>query len=153
VRYHVRDNQGYYLADTNRDSFILLEPELKHTTLFYSEEVIAERLTYYMIWNHLASVIDRLAADTLLNEEVAIALLHEWCQVRVENLEGRGRAWLLMLLESPTLPYKANLLTRLQGLDELEVEGERVCFVDLDNPLREGNYALRQQNTHLQTTS
>lgn len=153
VQYHVRDNQGYYLADTNRDSFILLEPELKHTTLFYPEEVIAERLTYYMIWNHLASVIDRLAADTLLNEEVAIALLHEWCQVRVESLEGRGRAWLLMLLESPTLPYKANLLTRLKGLDELEVEGERVCFVELDNPLREDNYALRQQNTHLQTTS
>lgn len=153
VRYHVRDNQGYYLADTNLDSFILLEPDLKDTTLFYPEKVIAERLTYYMIWNHLASVIDRLAADELVKEEIALEILREWCQQRVKNLEGRGKSWLFMLLESPTLPYKANLLTRLNGLDELEVEGERVCFVDLDNPLQEDNYALRQQKTHLQTTS
>ena len=155
VSYQFRDNQGYYLARSNKNQLIHLEAALAEAPeLFYDETTIKERLTYYMIWNHLAGLIHRFDRDGLLAESTMLEWIGTWCDQKSQILSGRGKDWLEYVRSRPTLPYKANLLTRLHALDELEVSGERVIFIEIDNPLhREVRHANDERTTCLQTTS
>ncbi|MDI3234287.1 IucA/IucC family protein [Exiguobacterium antarcticum] len=155
VSYQFRDNQGYYLARSHEERLIRLEPSLAQAPeLFYDETTIQERLTYYVIWNHLAGLIHRFDRDGLLPEQELLDWLGNWFDDRQAMLFGLGKDWIEYLRSRQTLPYKANLLTRLHALDELEVSGERVIFIDIDNPLqREGYHVTTERTTCLQTTS
>lgn len=133
--YYYRDNQGYYLADTEKARLFGIEPGLKKTPeLFYTESLIEDRFTYYAFMNQLASVIYRFGADGLISEEELIG----WVRAQLESLEktcsGRGKRFVSGLLNAEKLPCKANLLTRLHDVDELEAALEQAVYTEVKNP-------------------
>lgn len=67
--YYYRDNQGYYLAESYRQKLTALVPELQKTEgLFYDDDVIQNRFTYYLMMNQAFAVIHRFGADGLMCE-------------------------------------------------------------------------------------
>lgn len=133
--YYYRDNQGYYLADTEREQLLEIEPRLEKTPeLFYTESLIEDRFTYYAFMNQLASVIYRFGADGLIGEDELI----DWVRAQLESLEktcsGRGQRFVSGLLNAKKLPCKANLLTRLHDVDELEAALEQAVYTEVNNP-------------------
>lgn len=155
IRYQFRDNQGYYLARSCEEKLLSLEPSLDQAgELFYDESTIEERLTYYMVWNHLGGLLHRFDRDGLLREQDMLDWLGTWLDQRQQTLSGPAQDWIHYVRSRQTLPYKANLLTRLHALDELEVSGERVIFIEIANPLqREVPHEANERTTCLQTTS
>lgn len=134
--YYFRDNQGYYLSSQRRAHLVALEGELlQRPELFFDDQLIVRRFSYYLMGNHLFAVVQRLGAEGLLAEPTALALVKsQLCSLRAE-LGRLGLQLLDALLEQPTLPYKANLLTRVDDLDELSPDVEQAVYVDVDNPL------------------
>lgn len=134
--YFYRDNQGFYLSESHRRELTRLEPSLTEVPeLFYEDELIRERLSYYLIGNQLLSVVHRFGSDGLLDEERLLQLIRERARALQSRLSGPGRQLVRQLLEQATLPYKANLLTRLHDVDELTAELERALYTSIDNPL------------------
>jgi siderophore synthetase component len=131
-----RDNQGYYLSNQRRAQLIGLVPELlQRPELFFDDQLIRRRFSYYLISNHLFAVVQRLGADGLLAEDAALSLVRRRLAALSSELSGQGRAFVTALLEAQTLPYKANLLTRVRDMDELTAELEQAVYVDVPNPL------------------
>ncbi|MFB1081618.1 IucA/IucC family siderophore biosynthesis protein [Jeotgalibacillus sp. JSM ZJ347] len=133
--YYFRDNQGYYLAETEKERLLNIESGLEGTPeLFYTESLIEDRFTYYAFMNQLASVIYRFGADGLINETKLI----DWVTARLELLEktcsDRGKRFVSGLLTAEKLPCKANLLTRLHDVDELESALEQAVYTEIKNP-------------------
>ncbi|MGA9233091.1 MAG: ferric iron reductase, partial [Exiguobacterium oxidotolerans] len=137
------------------EKLLSLEPSLDQAReLFYDESTIEERLTYYMVWNHLGGLLHRFDRDGLLREQDMLDWLGTWLDQRQQTLSGPAQDWIHYVRSRQTLPYKANLLTRLHALDELEVSGERVIFIEIANPLqREVPHEANERTTCLQTTS
>src|SRR5690606_40932657 len=53
-RYTFRDNQGYYLSRAHRARLLELEPRLECCPeLFYDDELIHRRFSYYLLSNQL----------------------------------------------------------------------------------------------------
>jgi siderophore synthetase component len=137
-----RDNQGYYLSNQKRAQLVGLVPELlQRPELFFDDQLIRRRFSYYLLSNHLFAVVQRLGADGLLDEDVALALVKGRLSSLRAELNGLGRAFVTSLLEDSTLPYKANLLTRARDLDELTSELEQAVYVDVPNPLARALHA------------
>lgn len=135
-RYYYRDNQGFYLSASHQRELTRLAPELRQTPeLFYADDLICERLSYYLIANQLFSLIHRFGSDGLLDEERLLALCRQRLSALKPRLRGPGQELVRRLLEEPRLPYKANLLTRLHDVDELTAELERAIYTTIDNPL------------------
>lgn len=133
---YFRDSQGYYLSSQHRSRLVALQPELlKRPELFFDDELILQRFSYYLMSNHLFAVLQRLGADGLLDEEVGLALVKSRLESLRSELRGQGRLLVQRLLEQPRLPYKANLLTRLHDIDELTSEHEQALYIDVENPL------------------
>jgi siderophore synthetase component len=141
-----RDNQGYYLSNQKRAELVSLVPELlQRPELFFDDQLIRRRFSYYLLSNHLFAVVQRLGADGLLDEDVALALVKSWLSALRAELNGLGRAFVSSLLDDSTLPYKANLLTRVRDMDELSAELEQAVYVDVPNPLRRPLRALARE--------
>lgn len=131
-----RDNQGYYLSNQHRSRLVGLLPELlQRPELFFDDALIQERFAYYLLSNHLFAVVQRLGADGLLHEDVALSIVKGRFEQLRSELTGLGRQLLVGFLEHPQLPYKANLLTRVHDVDELTAENEQAVYVRVDNPL------------------
>jgi siderophore synthetase component len=134
--FYFRDNQGYYLSNQKRAQLVALAPALlQRPELFFDDSLIRRRFSYYLLSNHLFAVVQRLGADGLLDEDVALALIKNRLNALSAELSGVGRAFVTSLLEDATLPYKANLLTRVRDMDELTTELEPAVYVDVPNPL------------------
>jgi spermidine-citrate ligase len=134
--YYFRDNQGYYLSAAHRTRLLTLEPELlERPELFFDDALIVRRFSYYLVSNQLFSVIHRLGADGLLDEEFALSYVKARLLHVVERLTGCGQKLAHALLYRASLPYKANLLTRVHDVDELTVEFEQAVYVDVENPI------------------
>ncbi|MFJ2740148.1 IucA/IucC family protein [Streptomyces sp. NPDC087440] len=129
-----RDNQGYYFRESHRDA---LEARLggvgQQSDTFVSDAVTDERFAYYLGINNILGLIGAFGAQRLADERVLIAALRQF----LGKSTGLGSALPAQLLEKPTLRCKANLLTRLHGLDELvgPVDTQSV-YVTIANPLR-----------------
>jgi siderophore synthetase component len=135
--YYFRDNQGYYLSSQRRTPLVALAPELlQHPELFFDEPLIQRRFSYYLISNQLFAVVQRLGAEGLLDEATALGLIKTRLSSLRAQMTGPGEPLLDSLLQHPTLPYKANLLTRVHDMDELDPELEQAVYVEVDNPLR-----------------
>jgi siderophore synthetase component len=131
-----RDNQGYYLSNQHRSRLVGLLPELlQRPELFFDDALIQERFAYYLLSNHLFAVVQRLGAEGLLPEDVALSVVKGRFERLRAQLTGLGRELMTSFLEQPQLPYKANLLTRAHDVDELTVENEQAVYVRVDNPL------------------
>jgi siderophore synthetase component len=144
--YYYRDNQGYYLSNSYRETLCGLLPSLEECPeLFFKDDLIQERFTYYLFMNQLFSVICRFGQEGLMCEDRLI----EWCRTKLSRLEkemtGKGKAFISHILQSEKLSYKANLLTRFHDVDELMAKNEQAVYTYIPNPFNnvkeEENYA------------
>ncbi|TFD99681.1 IucA/IucC family siderophore biosynthesis protein [Jeotgalibacillus sp. R-1-5s-1] len=136
---YFRDNQGFYLSNNKRNKMISALPEMNQLQEeFFDEAEIEPRFTYYLFMNHLFAVINRLGKDGLITEEALIGLtvdkLHDYAAASI----GSANRWLKHVLTARELPFKANLMTRLQNIDELEAIAEKAVYAYLPNPFLNG---------------
>ncbi len=127
-----RDNQGYYFKASFADGLRRLVPGLGGASgTVCDDEVADERFGYYLVVNNLLGVVGALGAAGLAGERALLADLAAHLRASAPR-----PPLLRTLLEGSHLRCKANLRTRLAGLDELAgpLETQSV-YVDLPNPL------------------
>ncbi|MEV8096088.1 IucA/IucC family protein [Kitasatospora sp. NPDC085879] len=130
-----RDNQGYYYRDSAAERLTARLPGLGDASdTFVPDRVADERFAYYLGINHVLGLIGALGAQGLADEDVLLAALRRF--LAGPRAAATGSTLPGHLLTAPTLRCKANLLTRLHGLDELvgPVETQSV-YVDIPNPV------------------
>jgi siderophore synthetase component len=130
-----RDNQGYYFRESHRAALERRLPGIGSVSdTFVSDKVTDERFAYYLGINNVLGLIGAFGSQGLTDERVLLAAFRQF----LAGATGLGSALPGQLLDSPTLRCKANLLTRLRGLDELvgPVDTQSV-YVTLANPLRD----------------
>ncbi|MCX5360285.1 iron transporter [Streptomyces sp. NBC_00124] len=132
-----RDNQGYYFRESRRAELEARLPGIgEHSDTFVSDEVTDERFAYYLGINNVLGLIGAFGSQRLADERLLLAAFRRFLS-EVASGPSRLRASLpARLLDSPALRCKANLLTRLHGLDELvgPVDTQSV-YVTIANPL------------------
>ncbi|MET9512905.1 IucA/IucC family protein [Streptomyces flavidovirens] len=129
-----RDNQGYYFRESHRADLERRLPGIGATSdTFVPDAVTDERFAYYLGINNVLGLIGAFGAQRLADERVLIAAFRQF----LGKNAALGSPLPAQLLETPSLRCKANLLTRLHGLDELEgpVDTQSV-YVTITNPLR-----------------
>ncbi|MFF0011592.1 IucA/IucC family protein [Streptomyces sp. NPDC005374] len=132
-----RDNQGYYFRESRRSDLDARLPGIgEHSDTFVSDEVTDERFAYYLAINNVLGLIGAFGSQRLADERLLLAAFRRFLD-GVASGPTRLRTTLPgHLLDSPVLRCKANLLTRLHGLDELvgPVDTQSV-YVTIANPL------------------
>ncbi|MGW7100861.1 IucA/IucC family protein [Streptomyces sp. NPDC054838] len=129
-----RDNQGYYFRDSHRAELESRLPGIgSGSDTFVSDAVTDERFAYYLGINNVFGLIGAFGSQRLADERVLLAAFR-----RFLGKASRLGPLPALLLDSPTLRCKANLLTRLGGLDELvgPVDTQSV-YVTVTNPLHD----------------
>ncbi|MFJ9622371.1 IucA/IucC family protein [Streptomyces sp. NPDC101181] len=128
-----RDNQGYYFRDSRRAELERRLPGIGAVSdTFVSDPVTDERFAYYLGINNVLGLIGAFGAQRLGDEQELLTVLRQFL---TENAE-LGSSLPGYLLENRQLRCKANLMTRLHGLDELvgPVDTQSV-YVTIANPL------------------
>ncbi|WP_235029472.1 IucA/IucC family protein [Streptomyces sp. 3213.3] len=132
-----RDNQGYYFRTSRRAELDARLPGIgEHSDTFVSDEVTDERFAYYLAINNVLGLIGAFGSQGLADEGLLLSAFRRFLR-DVASGPARLRTSLpVRLLDSPVLRCKANLLTRLHGLDELvgPVDTQSV-YVTIANPL------------------
>lgn len=132
-----RDNQGYYFRASRRTELDARLPGIGgHSDTFVDDEVTDERFAYYLGINNVLGLIGAIGSQRLAGERLLLDAFRRFLTgVRAGPARTRGTLPEL-LLDSPVLRCKANLLTRLHGLDELAgpVDTQSV-YVTIANPL------------------
>ncbi|MEV0323188.1 IucA/IucC family protein [Streptomyces sp. NPDC050659] len=132
-----RDNQGYYFRESRRAELDRRLPGIgEHSDTFVSDEVTDERFAYYLGINNVLGLIGALGAQRLADESLLLAAFRRFLGEVTSGPAPLRTPLPALLLESPVLRCKANLLTRLRGLDELvgPVDTQSV-YVSIANPL------------------
>ncbi|MEU6144688.1 IucA/IucC family protein [Streptomyces sp. NPDC047081] len=133
-----RDNQGYYFRESRRTELDARLPGIgEHSDTFVSDQVTDERFAYYLAINNVLGLIGAFGSQRLADERLLLAAFRRFLS-DVASGPARLRTSLpAHLLDSPVLRCKANLLTRLHGLDELvgPVDTQSV-YVTIANPLQ-----------------
>lgn len=135
--FRYRDNQGFYFPESvysDVESYCAGVGERADTIC--ADAVADERLRYYVVLNNALDVINAFGSAGLVDERELLALLRAELERARDRYDRPSSSLLDPLLESPTVPCKANLLTRFRGLDELEndIENQSV-YTDIANPL------------------
>ncbi|MER6997446.1 IucA/IucC family protein [Streptomyces sp. NPDC000410] len=128
-----RDNQGYYFRESHRAALKRRLPGIGGSSdTFVPDTVTDERFAYYLGINNVLGLIGAFGSQRLADERVLIAAFRQF----LTSATALGSPLATQLLETPTLRCKANLLTRLHGLDELvgPVDTQSV-YVTITNPL------------------
>ncbi|WP_432111606.1 IucA/IucC family protein [Streptomyces sp. YPW6] len=128
-----RDNQGYYFRESRRAELDRLLPGIGAVSdTFVSDPVTDERFAYYLGINNVLGLIGAFGAQRLADEQQLLTVLRRFLTETAEL----GSPLPAYLLENRQLRCKANLLTRLHGLDELvgPVDTQSV-YVTIANPL------------------
>ncbi|MFE7132243.1 IucA/IucC family protein [Streptomyces sp. NPDC057638] len=128
-----RDNQGYYFRESRRAELDQRLPGIGALSdTFVSDDVTDERFAYYLAINNIFGLIGAFGSQRLADERVLLAALRQF----LTTVTGLGSPLPGQLLATPTLRVKANLLTRMRGLDELvgPVDTQSV-YVTIANPL------------------
>lgn len=129
-----RDNQGYYFRASRRTELEHRLPGIGAASdTFVSDAVTDERFAYYLGINNVLGLIGAFGSQRLADERVLLAAFRRFLGKALDLGPLPAR-----LLDSPTLRCKANLLTRLGGLDELvgPVDTQSV-YVTIANPLHD----------------
>ncbi|MGA5703514.1 IucA/IucC family protein [Peterkaempfera bronchialis] len=130
-----RDNQGYYFRDSRAAALDARLPGIGALSdTFVEDRVADERFAYYLAINHLLGLIGAFGSQRLADEQLMLAALRRF--LAADRTVATGSGLPARLLDSPTLRCKANLLTRLHGMDELvgPVETQSV-YVTVPNPV------------------
>ncbi|MEU9761990.1 IucA/IucC family protein [Streptomyces sp. NPDC047987] len=128
-----RDNQGYYFRESHRAALGRRLPGIGAASdTFVSDEVTDERFAYYLGINNVLGLIGAFGSQQLVDERVLIAAFRRF----LGSATALGSPLPAHLLDNTHLRCKANLLTRLHGLDELvgPVDTQSV-YVTIANPL------------------
>ncbi|MEP5758836.1 MAG: IucA/IucC family protein [Litoreibacter sp.] len=134
--YYFRDNQGYYIAESRLEALAAREPQLREIDgLCFSETEINQRYCYYLFVNQIFSVISRLGRDGFVDEAALMAQLRACLEDIATGMNGPAATFINFVLTSPELSAKANLLTRIHDVDELQAEDEKAVYTRLPNPL------------------
>ncbi|MFE0179122.1 IucA/IucC family protein [Streptomyces sp. NPDC059002] len=132
-----RDNQGYYFRESRRAELDRRLPGIgQDSDTFVSDEVTDERFAYYLGINNVLGLIGALGAERLADERLLLAAFRRFLGDVASGPDRLRTSLPATLLDSPVLRCKANLLTRLHGLDELvgPVDTQSV-YVSIANPL------------------
>jgi siderophore synthetase component len=135
THYYFRDNQGYYLSNSKKEKLERMVVNLKNTPeLFFEEEMIQHRFTYYLFINHIFSIIYRMGEDDLIAEEKLVHWMMKELNNLKQRLSGEGKRFVHFILNNKVLPCKANLLTRFHDVDELLTDLEQAVYTSMPNP-------------------
>ncbi|WP_420000567.1 IucA/IucC family protein [Streptomyces boninensis] len=134
-----RDNQGYYLRTSHREALQRRLPGIgEESDSYVTDEVTDERFAYYLGINNILGLIGAFGSTGLCGERVLLAACRRFLTEAAAPAEPGEPVSPLpaRLLETATIRCKANLLTRLHGLDELvgPVDTQSV-YVTITNPL------------------
>ncbi len=136
--FYYRDNQGYYLPESKQAAVESVLPNAADRLgTCCPDEVADERLRYYLILNNAFGLVNAFGCAGLCDERDLLSILREELE-HCRAFDHDDSSLLTDLLEAPTLPCKANLLTRFHDMDELvgSLENQSV-YTDIDNPLVE----------------
>ncbi|MER6063651.1 IucA/IucC family protein [Streptomyces sp. NPDC001792] len=134
---YYRDNQGYYFRESRRGELDARLPGIgERTDTFVSDEVTDERFAYYLAINNVLGLIGAFGSQRLADERLLLAAFRRFLTGVATGPNALRTPLPRHLLDSPVLRCKANLLTRLHGLDELvgPVDTQSV-YVTIANPL------------------
>ncbi|MET7476658.1 IucA/IucC family protein [Streptomyces sp. NPDC005648] len=132
-----RDNQGYYFRESHRAELDASLPGIgEHSDTFVSDAVTDERFAYYLAINNVFGLIGAFGSQRLADERLLLAAFRRFLSDVTSGPARLHTSLPARLLDSPVLRCKANLLTRLHGLDELigPVDTQSV-YVTIANPL------------------
>ncbi|WP_406103543.1 iron transporter [Streptomyces sp. NBC_01003] len=132
-----RDNQGYYFRESRRAELDGRLPGIgRHSETFVSDDVTDERFAYYLGINNILGLIGAFGSQQLADERLLLAAFRGFLSDVGSGPDKLRTPLPGYLLDSPALRCKANLLTRLHGLDELvgPVDTQSV-YVTIANPL------------------
>ncbi|WP_370269229.1 IucA/IucC family siderophore biosynthesis protein [Streptomyces sp. V4I8] len=132
-----RDNQGYYFRESRRAELDARLPDIGECSdTFVSDEVTDERFAYYLAINNVLGLIGAFGSQRLADEQLLLAAFRRFLADVGSGPARLSTSLPAYLLDSPVLRCKANLLTRLHGLDELvgPVDTQSV-YVTIVNPL------------------
>jgi siderophore synthetase component len=132
-----RDNQGYYFRASRHAELDARLPGIgDRSDTFVSDEVADERLAYYLAVNNVFGLIGAFGSQGLADERLLLAAFRRFLGGAASGPARMLSTLPARLLDSPVLRCKANLLTRLHGLDELvgPVDTQSV-YVTVTNPL------------------
>jgi siderophore synthetase component len=132
-----RDNQGWYLAASHELAAQALLPGIGDgVPLVFDDALVTDRVVYYLGVNALLGTAGALAAAGLADEHDLLRVLADVLRTHVRGPDPSPAAE--VLLHAERLRTKANLLTGIDGRDELDgpVETQSV-YVDVPNPLLE----------------
>ncbi|ELY65183.1 IucA/IucC family protein [Natrinema versiforme] len=135
--FRYRDNQGYYFPESAYERLESLLPGVGERAGSVCPDTVAdERIRYYIILNNAFGVINAFGTAGLVDEHRLLAVLRAELE-SLREFDRPGTSILDPLLESATVPCKANLLTRFRGLDELDAPSldEQSVYADVRNPL------------------
>ncbi|MGX1565399.1 IucA/IucC family protein [Streptomyces sp. NPDC055506] len=132
-----RDNQGYYFRESRRTELDSRLPGIgEQSDTFVRDEVADERFAYYLAVNNVLGLIGAFGSQGLADERLLLAAFRRFLGNAASGPARLHTSLPARLLDSPVLRCKANLLTRLHGLDELvgPVDTQSV-YVTIANPL------------------
>ncbi|WP_455448020.1 IucA/IucC family protein [Natrinema thermotolerans] len=135
--FRYRDNQGYYFPESAYDRLEAVCPGIGERANSICPDAVAdERIRYYVVLNNALGVINAFGTAGLVDETRLLAILREELE-SLREFDRPGTSILDPLLESETVPRKANLLTRFRGLDELDAPSldEQSVYAEVRNPL------------------
>ncbi|MGA8117260.1 MAG: IucA/IucC family protein, partial [Actinocatenispora sp.] len=133
-----RDNQGYYLAESALPVVLSRTGEDRSTLALAPDRIVDDRLTYYLLLNQALAPVATLGAAGVADEHDLLRSVRDGLAALVQRghdtTGGLAERW----LTAERLPCKANLATRLAGIDEVlaPVDNQSV-YVTVPNPLRE----------------
>ncbi|WP_099238351.1 IucA/IucC family protein [Synechococcus sp. BDU 130192] len=133
--FYYRDNQGYYYRESFTDKLDgILEGISQKSETFCPDEVIDERLVYYVFINNVFGIVNALGVAELVDENLLLQKLNNVI-AEFANFDLAG-SQLLDNLQGKTFLTKANLLTRFNNMDELvgSVANQSV-YINIQNPL------------------
>lgn len=128
-----RDNQGYYFRESHRGALDRRLPGIgAESDTFVSDAVTDERFAYYLGINNVLGLIGAFGSQHLADEHLLLDAFRGF----LRSAAAMGSPLPAYLLETGRLRCKANLLTRLNGMDELvgPVDTQSV-YVTITNPL------------------
>ena len=132
-----RDNQGWYAAASSVERLSGMLPSVgQNAPLVFADDLVVDRVAYYLGVNHVLGVVAALASACGVPERLLLDVLAD---ALCNHLAGPDPSPVAsLLLEADTLPAKANLLTGVDGRDEVEAPVEtQSVYVAIPNPLRE----------------
>nr|WP_310435756.1 IucA/IucC family protein [Streptomyces sp. 3330] len=132
-----RDNQGYYFRESRRAELEARLPGIGvRSDTFVSDDVTDERFAYYLGINNVLGLVGAFGSQRLADERLLLAAFRRFLTAAATGPRRLRGSLAARLLDSPRLRCKANLLTRLHGLDELvgPVDTQSV-YVTIANPL------------------